>query len=104
LHVGALQLAMIGLGLFLASGALAPTAAIVTTLTPPSVHATAIAVLTLSINLLGVSPGPFLTGVLADRLNLQGALQVITLVSLVSVVAFANGARHYNADRKRVPE
>lgn len=104
LHVGTLQLAMIGLGLFLSAGAIAPTAAIVTTLTPPSVYATVIAVLTLSLNLLGSSPGPFLTGVLADKLTLQGALQVIPLFSVISVVAFVNGARHYNADRKRISE
>lgn len=104
LHVGALQLAMIGLGLFLSAGAIAPTAAIATTLTPPSVHATVIALLTLSLNLLGSSSGPFLTGVLADKLTLQGALQVIPLISVISIVAFANGARHYNADRKRALE
>lgn len=100
--IGTFQLVAIGIGLFLASGALAPTAAIVTSLTPPSIHATTLAVLALSINLLGVSPGPFLTGVLADRFGLLGALQVIPLVSVVSILGFAIGARYYKADRARV--
>ena len=73
---GALQLATIALGMFVAAGTAGPAGAMVANLTHFAIHGTAFATLTLANNLLGLAPGPFVTGALADRLGLQGALQV----------------------------
>ena len=74
----------------------------VASLTPAAVAATAMATLTLANSLLGLAPGPAVTGMLADRLGLHAALRVIPLVSLVAGLAFALGRRHYDHDRLRL--
>ncbi|MFL6715785.1 MAG: multidrug DMT transporter permease, partial [Burkholderiaceae bacterium] len=43
-----------------------------------------------------------LTGVMADRIGLLGALQLIPLVSMAAAVAFMFGRRYYTADLKRI--
>ena len=43
-------------------------------LTPAAIHGTAFATLTLANNFLGLAPGPIVTGWLADRIGLLGAL------------------------------
>jgi MFS family permease len=95
---GALQLGLIGAGMFLAAGTTGPAGAMVANLTHRSVHGTAFATLTLANNLLGLAPGPFLTGVLADRYGLATACQLVPLVSLLSALVFACARRHYLAD------
>jgi hypothetical protein len=62
-------------------------------LTNPAIHAAAFATLTLANNLLGLAPGPFITGVLADRIGLLGALRTIPVVALAAALAFALGRR-----------
>jgi MFS family permease len=99
---GAAQLAAIGLGMFFAAGASGPAGAIVADLSPAAIHGTAFATLTLANNLLGLAPGPFVTGVLADRFGLAGAFQVLPLASLVSAAVFLYVRRHYAADAARL--
>jgi MFS family permease len=99
---GTAQLAMIGAGMLLVAGTTGPAGAMVANLTPPSIHATAFATLTLCNNLLGLAPGPYLTGVFADRIGLVGALQIVPLVALCAVTAFAIGRRHYAKDLQRL--
>jgi MFS family permease len=99
---GAAQLALIGAGMLLVAGTTGPAGAMVANLTHPSIHATAFATLTLVNNLLGLAPGPFLTGVLADRIDLVGALQLVPLAAGLAVLAFAIGRRHYAEDLRRV--
>jgi MFS family permease len=99
---GAGQLALIGLGMFFAAGASGPAGAIVADLSPAAIHGTAFATLTLANNLVGLAPGPFVTGVLADRFGLAGAFQVLPLASLVSAVVFLYVRRHYAADAARL--
>ena len=99
---GPLQLALIACGMFLAPGACGPTGALVAELTPPSIHATAMALWALANNLLGLAAGPLLTGMLADRMGLHMALQLIPFAALVSAVLFALGKRRYPRDLARM--
>jgi hypothetical protein len=74
----------------------------VANLTHLAIHGTAFATLTLANNLLGLAPGPYVTGALADALGLQGALRIIPCVSLLAALAFAIGKRSYERDLARV--
>jgi MFS family permease len=99
---GTLQLITIALGMFVAAGTAGPAGAMVANLTHFRIHGTAFATLTLANNLLGLAPGPFVTGALADRLGLQVALQIIPCVSLAAALAFLIGKRYYARDLQRV--
>ncbi|MRV70238.1 MFS transporter [Duganella sp. FT92W] len=95
---GAAQLVLVGCGMFVAAGASGPAGAMVANLTPGAVHGTAFATLTLANNLLGLAPGPFVTGALADRVGLDRAFCVIPLASLAAACVFAYARRHYDGD------
>jgi MFS family permease len=99
---GALQLAMIAVGMFVATGTAGPAGAMVANLTHVAIHGTAFATLTLANNLLGLAPGPFVTGAVADRLGLQTALQLVPCISLAAAAAFLIGKRYYHRDLQRV--
>lgn len=98
---GAVQLALVAAGMFLAAGTTGPAGAMVANLTHRSVHGTAFATLTLVNNLLGLAPGPYLTGVLADRLGLDVAFRLVPLASLAAAAVFWSMLRHYSADVDR---
>ncbi|NRR29378.1 MFS transporter [Oxalobacteraceae bacterium] len=99
---GAAQLVLICAGMFLAAGTTGPAGAMVANLTHRSVHGTAFATFTLGNNLLGLAPGPFLTGVLADRYGLALACQLVPLVSLAAALVFMLARRSYLRDVQRV--
>jgi len=99
---GTAQLVLIGAGMLLAGGTAGPASAAVANLTAPAIHGTAFATLTLVNNLLGLAPGPFFTGLLADRIGLNGALQFLPLVGLLAAVFFIIGRRSYSADLHRL--
>lgn len=86
---GTSQLLLIAGGMLMASGTWGPAGAMVANLAPPAVHATAMATLTLVNNLVGAAPGPQVAGVLADRVGLLGALQIIPLASIAAAALFA---------------
>jgi MFS family permease len=96
------QFALIALGLLVGAGFAGPSGAAVSDLTNPAIRATVFATLTLANNLIGLAPGPFLTGALADATSLAVALQVIPLVSLLAAGFYFAAARHYDADRRQV--
>jgi MFS family permease len=98
---GGAQFAVIAAGVFLAAGTWGPAGAMVTNLVHASIHSTALATLTLANNLLGAAPGPYLTGVLADRIGLLGAMQWIPLVSVGAALAFACARVTYTRDLRR---
>jgi MFS family permease len=95
---GPLQLVLIGCGMFFCAGATGPSGAMVANLTPPSIHASAFATLTLANNLLGLAPAAILTGIVADRIGLLGALQLVPIAPLLAAVAFAIGRCSYKRD------
>ncbi len=98
LPAGPGQLAMIGLGMFLAAGTAGPAGAMVANLTPTPIHASAFATLTLANNLLGLAPGPVIIGLLADHMGLLGAFKLVPLMALFAATAFWIGRRHYAND------
>jgi sugar phosphate permease len=102
LPFGMQQLVMIGAGMFLVAGVSGPAGAMVGNLTPALIHSSAFATLTLANNLLGLAPGPFLTGVIADRIGLNGAMQIIPLIAVAAGTAFAIGQRYYARDLARI--
>ncbi|MES3024649.1 MAG: MFS transporter [Pseudomonadota bacterium] len=95
---GTAQLCLICAGMFFAAGVTGPAGAMVANLTDRRIHGTAFATLTLANNLLGLAPGPLLTGVLADRMGLDNALQLVPLVSVLAAAVFWHGRRHYLPD------
>lgn len=99
---GPMQLIVIGAGMFFCAGASGPSGAMVANLTPPSIHASAFATLTLANNLLGLAPAAILTGIVADRIGLLGALQLVPFAPLVAAVAFFIGKRNYAGDLDRL--
>ncbi|BAN26577.1 MFS transporter [Caballeronia insecticola] len=99
---GPLQLMLLGAGMFFSAGASGPSGAMVANLTPPSIHASAFATLTLANNLLGLAPAAILTGIVADRIGLLGALQLVPIAPLVAAVAFFIGRRNYSGDLNRL--
>lgn len=76
------------IGLFCAGATTGPAGAIVGDGTPPALHGAALAVLTLANNLLGLAPGPAVTGLLADVLGLKAALQIAACAALLSSAGF----------------
>ncbi|WP_233859881.1 MFS transporter [Paraburkholderia sp. HD33-4] len=95
------QLVLIGVGMLLESGAVGPTGALVAELTPPQLHATAMAIWALANNLLGLAAGSVMTGMLADRMGLRAALELIPLATLVSTLLFFAGKSLYRRDVAR---
>lgn len=102
LPVGPSQVLVPAVGALLSAGTAGPAAAMVANLTPASVAATAFATLTLANSLLGLAPGPALTGMLADHLGLRGALRLIPLVAIAATAAFVIGRRSYDRDLRRL--
>ncbi len=99
---GPLQLALIGVGMLVGAGASGPSGAMVANLTPAAIHASAFATLTLANNLLGMAPGPLMTGWIADHVGLVGALRWIPVVPLAAALTFVLGRASYRADLARL--
>lgn len=102
LPAGGTQLLVLALGALLCAGTAGPGAAMVANLTPAAIASTAFATLTLAQSLLGLAPGPAVTGMLADRLGLLGALRIVPLVAIAATAAFLIGRRHYRRDLSRL--
>jgi len=95
---GAAQLAVLGAAMFLAAGTTGPAGAAVANLTPLAIHGTAFATLTLANNLIGLAPGPILTGRLADQIGLYEALRLLPVASLAAAVLFLLARASYRRD------
>lgn len=102
LPAGPVQLLVLALGALLCAGSAGPGAAMVANLTPAAIASTAFATLTLAQSLLGLAPGPAVTGMLADRLGLLGALRLVPLVAIAATAAFLIGRRRYPHDLPRL--
>ena len=62
-------------------------------LAPVQVRATIVAFALLVLNLLGVGPGPLITGMIGDAENLTSGLLISVVVTAFAIVPFAIGAR-----------
>ncbi|MFE5485769.1 MFS transporter [Streptomyces sp. NPDC056527] len=102
LPAGPAQLVVLALGCLLCAGTAGPGAAMVANLTPAAIAATAFATLTLAQSLLGLAPGPAVTGMLADRIGLLGALRLVPLMAIAATAAFLIGRRRYERDLRRL--
>ncbi|MNL01800.1 Hexuronate transporter [compost metagenome] len=102
LQAGPVQLLLICLGMLIATGTTGPSGAMVANLTHYSVHGTAFATLTLANNLLGLAPGPFITGRVSDLIGLHAAFQLVPLVSLAAAAVFFYAKCHYHRDIARL--
>ncbi|POA17173.1 multidrug DMT transporter permease [Pseudomonas sp. FW300-N1A1] len=102
LQAGPVQLLLICLGMLIATGTTGPSGAMVANLTHYSVHGTAFATLTLANNLLGLAPGPFITGRVSDLIGLHAAFQLVPLVSLAAAAVFFYAKCHYYKDIARL--
>ena len=91
---GKAQLVLLGIGMFLAAASTGPAGA---GLTPAALHGTAFAVLTLANNAFGLAPGPIVTGWLADRIGLLGAMQWLPFASMAAATVFLLGSRRSRA-------
>jgi len=74
----------------------------VANLTPTPLHGTALGTLSLANNLLGLAPGPIVTGMLADTFGLPVALQLVPLVSLISAGTFMLARSRYQQDLQQL--
>ncbi|MFM7029325.1 MAG: MFS transporter [Chakrabartia sp.] len=92
------QLALLALAMFLVAATTGPAGAMVANLTPLALHGSAFATLTLANNLIGLAPGPILTGRFADGLGLGAALNLLPIPCLLAACAFAAMRRGYVAD------
>lgn len=99
---GPVQMVLIGVGAFFCSGFSGATTAIVASLSHPSIRASALGVGVLANNVFGLALGPFVVGLLSDRLGLLGALQWVPLASVVSIVVLGLGMRLYPAGLRRL--
>ncbi|MDE2561069.1 MAG: MFS transporter [Sphingomonadales bacterium] len=86
---GALQVLLLGAGLFLAPAVAGIAGAMVAGLVPSRVHGAAMAVLALGNNLLGLALGPWLVGAISDHSNLLAALLILPVPSALSAGAMA---------------
>jgi MFS family permease len=66
-------------------------------LAPTHTRSTMVAFALLVLNLLGVGPGPLITGIIGDRRNLTSGLLVSVIITLMAVVPFALAARSESA-------
>jgi predicted MFS family arabinose efflux permease len=78
-----------------------PLLAIVQATAPVQIRSTAVAFTLLVMNLLGVGPGPWITGMIGDASSLTAGLLLSLVVGLSAVVPFALAARTYEADVAR---
>jgi MFS transporter, Spinster family, sphingosine-1-phosphate transporter len=62
-------------------------------LAPAHTRSTMVAFALLVLNLLGVGPGPLITGIIGDRRNLTDGLLASVVITLIAVVPFALAAR-----------
>jgi len=76
-----------------------PTFAAIQELAPADARSSAVAMGLLVINLLGVGPGPWVTGLIGDRWSLTAGLVISIGVALVAVVPFTLAARRTLLDQ-----
>jgi MFS family permease len=98
---GGLQFALIVAAALFVGGHMGPVAALAADLNHPGLRATALSVVTLVYNLLGLAPGPFVVGALSDQFGLRAAMMAIPLVCLVAAICFLIGSRYLPEDLRR---
>ncbi len=75
-----------------------PVFATVQDLAPGKIRATIVAFLLLSLNLLGTGPGPWITGMIADRYTIWTGLVTAVSVGYLGIIPAIAAARRYGRD------
>ena len=81
-----------------------PIFATVQDLAPAKIRATIVGFLLFSLNMLGSGPGPFITGVIADRTTIYQGLLSAVVVGYLALIPLTMGARRYARDKAQVQE
>ncbi len=81
-----------------------PIFATVQDLAPAKIRATIVGFLLLSLNMVGSGPGPYITGLIADRTTIYQGLLWSILVGYLALIPLTMGARRYARDKARVEE
>lgn len=96
---GHVQIALIIAGSFTVASAIGPVPAVVLDVVDPTVHASALGMVTLVQNLFGLAVGPLLTGWLSDAYGLSTALSLMPLFCVGGAIVLCYAARTYERDR-----
>jgi MFS family permease len=99
---GKLQLLLLAPAVLFLASSFGTCSAIIAGATSPAIHGSAFATLTLFNNILGLAAGPFLTGVMADAVGLQGALRWLPLAAVLPFAMYLIGRRCHIAEARRV--
>lgn len=95
---------MIFLAVFLLFMNTGPTNTILANVTPSALRPAAFALNILIIHALGDAISPWVLGYVADRSSLERAMELIAALILVAGAFWVAGARHLDADTRRVSE
>ncbi|MCY1284507.1 putative L-galactonate transporter [compost metagenome] len=96
---GNLQLALLVPGVFFLASSFGTCSAIIAGATPPAIHGSVFATLTLFNNILGLAAGPFVTGMVADAFGLEVALRWLPLSAVLPIAVFIIGRWCYVAEQ-----
>jgi MFS family permease len=96
------QFALIIVGGLLMACTPGAASALVIDVVHPGMRATGSAVLGLTQNLLGLAVGPFVVGLLSDAYDLNIALAIVPVFSLLAAALFLLAARSYEPDMHRL--
>jgi len=96
-----LQFTLIVMGALFVGGHMGPVAALAVELNHPGLRATALSVVTVVYNFLGLAPGPFVVGALSDRFGLRAAMMAIPVVCVGAAISFLIGSRYLPEDLRR---
>ncbi len=96
LPVGGLQIGLLFFGAFFMAAFLGPCYAVIHDLVHPGMTGMAIGIFVLMNNVLGMALGPLIGGMLADKFELSTALLIVSVVPLISAVAFYVASSRYD--------
>jgi len=88
---GNLQLVLLVPGVFFLASSWSTCSAILAGSTPPAIHGSVFATLTLFNNILGLAAGPIVTGMVADAVGLEVAMRWLPLAAVLPCTVFAIG-------------
>jgi MFS family permease len=98
---GNLQLVLLVPGVFFLASSWSTCSAILAGSTPPAIHGSVFATLTLFNNILGLAAGPIVTGMVADAVGLEVAMRWLPLAAVLPFIVFAIGRWCFVAESGR---
>lgn len=100
---GPLQYALLLAGALGLVGTQGPMSAVIASLVQPGLRATAFATLAVVQNVIGLTSGGLLTGMLSDRLGIGRALALVPLAAVAAAAFFYAGSRSYERELASAP-